>query len=901
MAIPADPLSGSILGRYRIGPLIGRGGMGEVYRADDTTLHRPVAIKVLPESFTRDPDRLARFMQEARTASALNHPHLVSIYEIGEARPAGAEHPVHFIAMELVQGDTLRQILDARRTDLRRTLDYLAQAADALAAAHAAGIVHRDLKPENVMVAQEGYAKVLDFGLAKLRERHPVEAVANEATVTGGPGFSPAAGTAPGVVMGTVGYMSPEQAQGQPVDHRTDIFSFGCILYEAATGTRPFAGTSAVDTLHKIIHVHPQPIAQLAPASPSELQRIVRKCLAKSRDERYQSMKDLALDLRDLRRELDSGSAPSLTVPAAEARGGAGRIWLVAAVVVLAAVVAGAYWLLGSSENAGAGRPNLVLERMTASGLVIDAVISPDGKYIAYVESLGGRQKLLLRQASGGRPLELIAPAGGFWGIAFSGDATSIYYALKNPKEPLGTLYSIPVLGGSARALLSGIDSSVTFSPDGARLAYLRVEPDGSGASSLVVAGVDGANPQPLVTKRPPEFLAPGFFAAASWSPDGARIAAVVRNSRTRGARLAVFDTGDGATREFPEEYAEATSTRWLPDGSGIVVTGRAPGMYSTGNGGQLWLQPYPSGEVRRITNDMLEYRTASVTADGKSLLSVAYEASSRLSLMPMADGEERRLPEDRSAGAPGLAWSHDGQSIFYLKNVRGELQIWRMGTDGSNPHEVLTNVRPSLAVTPDGQSIVYAAEREGAGGIWRANIDGSNPRLLAQIPTGPAWLAMAPGGREVYFTSLQDGSPATYRVSIDGGEPMLVARLLERAVPSPDGRLLLGLYKEDPSASISLGVLDAVSGRPVNTFPDFPSAGGSGGFAWMPDSETLLFTTAERTNIWTQPASGGPRIQFTNFADQWVVRFALSPDGKTLLLCRGNVMRDAIMLTNFR
>jgi Tol biopolymer transport system component len=901
MTPPPDALSGKLLGRYRIGPLLGRGGMGEVYRAEDTTLRRPVAVKVLPESFTRDPDRLARFVQEARTASALNHPHLVSIYEIGEAQPAGAGHPVHFIAMELVPGETLRHVLDARRTDLRRTLDMLAQAADALAAAHAAGIVHRDLKPENLMVAQEGYIKVLDFGLAKLRtEPLLAKAAANDATVTGGPGFSPAAGTSPGVVMGTAGYMSPEQAQGQPVDHRTDIFSFGCILYEAATGTRPFAGTSAVDTLHKIIHVQPQPIAQLAPASPSELQRIVRKCLAKSPDERYQSMKDLAIDLRDLRRELDSGSNPMAAVPTPQARGGAKPRWMAAAVLLIAALGAGAYWRLGSTRQDGADQSKLVLERVTATGLVIDAVISPDGKYIAYVESFGGQQKLLLRQASGGRPLDLIAPPGGFWGIAFSRDATSIYYSLKNSKETLGTLYAIPVLGGSARALLSGIDSGVTFSPDGTRLAYLRVEADGSGASSLMVAGAHGENPQPLVTKRPPAFLAPSFFAAASWSPDGLRIAAAVRNSQTRDARLVLFDVADGAAHEFPQQYAEATYTHWLPDGSGIVLAGRTPGMYSTGNGGQLWLQPYPSGAVRRITSDMLEYRSASVTADGKSLLSVAYEASSRLSLMPVTGGAERRLPEDRSAGAPGLAWNPDGLSIFYLKNLRGELQIWTMGADGSNPHEVVPNVRPSMAVTPDGQ-IVYGAERDGTGGVWRANTDGSNPRLLAAVAAGPAWLAASPEGREVYFTSLRDGSPATYRVPIDGGEPVLVARLLERAVPSPDGRLLLGLYKENPKAPIALGVIDATSGQPLQTFPDFPSAGGTGGFGWMPDNKTLLFTTAERTNIWTQPAAGGPRQKFTDFTDQWVVRFALSPDGKTLLLCRGNVMRDAVMLTNFR
>src|ERR671912_422750 len=205
-------LTGKIVGRYRVGPLLGRGGMGEVYRADDTELQRPVALKVLPEALVGDADRLARFVQEARTASALNHPHLVSIYEIGQAAPEGVGHQVHFIAMELVQGETMRQLFDSRRIDLKRTLDYLAQAADALAAAHPAGIIHRDLKPEYLMVG-DGYAKVLDFGLAKLR-KEPSFIAGDDATITRAPDLSPAAGTSPGVVMGTVGYMSPEQAQG---------------------------------------------------------------------------------------------------------------------------------------------------------------------------------------------------------------------------------------------------------------------------------------------------------------------------------------------------------------------------------------------------------------------------------------------------------------------------------------------------------------------------------------------------------------------------------------------------------------------------------------------------------------------------------------------------------------
>ena len=298
---PSGSLTGKSLGRYNIGPLLGRGGMGEVYRAEDVALHRPVALKVLPRELAGDPDRLARFSHEARAASALNHPHLLAIYEVGQARIDS--ETVHFLAMELVDGDTLRQVLSSRRTPLKRTLDYLAQVAEALAAAHAAGIIHRDLKPENVMIAAAGYAKVLDFGLAKLA---PQRASVGDPAATIPTVTSPA--STPGLVMGTVGYMSPEQAQGLPIDQRSDIFSFGCVLYEAAAGVRPFSGASTIDTLHKIVHQQPEPLAALVPTSPPELHRIVRKCLAKSPDDRYQSMKEVAIDLRDLRRELESGA-----------------------------------------------------------------------------------------------------------------------------------------------------------------------------------------------------------------------------------------------------------------------------------------------------------------------------------------------------------------------------------------------------------------------------------------------------------------------------------------------------------------------------------------------------------------------------------------------------------------
>jgi eukaryotic-like serine/threonine-protein kinase len=896
MSTPSGSLSGKTFGRYRIGPLLGRGGMGDVYRADDTELLRGVAIKVLPEHLTGDADRLARFIQEARAASALNHPHLVSIYEVGESRTD--DRAVRFIAMELVQGETLRQVLDARRVGLPRLLEYLGQAADALGAAHAAGIVHRDLKPENLMVADGGYVKVLDFGLAKLRtDSLRAGADANQATQTS----IAQVGTSPGVVMGTAGYMSPEQAQGLPADHRSDIFSFGCILYEAATGSRPFTGTSAVDTLHKIINDHPPSVAALAPSTPTELNRIVRKCLAKSPDDRYQSMKDVAIDVRELRREMASGSSPSVATAAARPRTRSVGAWLGAGIVGLALLGAAGWYWTASRPATPISRGVLNTERITTSGNVIDAVISSDGKYIAYVESASGRQSLWYRQTAGGRPLQLVESDGGFWGITFSKDGTAIYYAIKSATEPLGTLFSIPVLGGSPRRILSGIDSSVTFSPDGRRLAYLRVEPAMKGASSLVIAGVDGQDPRPLVTKHPPEFFAPGFFVAPSWSPDGRYVAASVRDSAAREARLSLFSTSDGRDGPFTARYADVGHANWLPDGSAIVFAARERGMYGNANGGQLLLQPFPAGEVRRITNDLLEYRTSSITADSKTLLTVAYEATSRLWVAGSDGRDARRLSDERALGAAGVAWSHDGTRIFYFKAVSSQQQLWTMAADGSDTRELITKVRPGgVAVSPKGEWIVYVAERDGGSGIWRARPDGSSQTLLTAI-ADPAYLTIAPDGREVYFTSLMQGAPGTYRVPIDGGTPALVATDFERAAPSPDGRLLAGIFKPAPEAGLAIGIIDAATGKPVHVIPKFSAPTGSGNFGWLPDGKTILYTTSERTNIWKQPATGGRPEQLTNLPDQWVVRFALSPDGKTILMSRGSALRDAVLLTNFR
>jgi Tol biopolymer transport system component len=729
--------------------------MGEVYRADDLELRRAVALKVLPESLVGDPDRLFRFVQEARTASALNHPHLVSIYDIGDAKPGGSTRPVHFIAMELVEGETLRDHVDRPHRDLKKMLEYAMQAADALAAAHAAGIVHRDIKPENLMIAAGGYVKVLDFGLAKLRpEPALLSAAAEEPTL--------ATATTPGIVMGTVGYMSPEQAQGRAADHRSDIFSFGCVLYEMATGARAFGGRSAVDTLHQIINVEPAPLDSKLPSAPNELQRIVSKCLAKDPEDRYQSMKEVAIDLRSLRRQLDSGAAGTALSGARSIAGSSDRrtrllLGAAAAALVVAVTVALAVVLF---RTRGDTERSLSIARITASGNVTDAIISSDGNYLAYVESFGGLQSLWLRQIAGTRPIELVPPDKvGFWGMAFSRDGQSVYYALKSPAQPTGALFKIPTLGGTSRQILTGIDSTMSFSPDGKRLAFYRVDLN-EGTSALVIASADGTTVQTLATRRPPEFFAPGFFVAPSWSPDGRRIAAFVRNSASRDARLVTIDVAGGGEEAFAERYVEGTFTAWLPDGSAILYTARPIGSFGTGNGGQIYLQPYPSGPIRRVTNDVAEYRNVSLSGDGTKVISVGFDINVRLSLVALQEGGERRLASERYDGARGIAWFPDGKQIAYWKVSGIQPQIWTMVADGSNQRELITEGLSAWpAVSPDGRTIVFTSMRDNQLGLWRAGADGSNARLLAKVADA-SYVTFAADGQSVYFTSLRCKEP---------------------------------------------------------------------------------------------------------------------------------------------
>jgi len=880
MAMLAEnDFSNTTIRRFDILRLIARGGMGEVYVARDAVLGRDLALKILRQDVTWDANRLERFVQEARAASALNHPHLIAIYDIGESAPkrdgVAQGPPVLYIAMELVAGETLRKAIEARRLEIKQALEYLVQVVDALGAAHTAGVIHRDLKPENLMIADGGYAKVLDFGVAKLR-----------ADLS--PGMSQDESAPSAAIIGTVGYMSPEQVQAKPLDPRTDIFSFGCVLYEVVTGRRAFQGTTSFDTLKKIISDDPPPIEE--PLRHIQLRPVIRRCLAKNPDDRYQSMEELSHELKNMLRRLE----------AATHREAAERIpWrrLIAGAAGILALVVTVWW---ATEGKFDGRTpgNVGIMRLTLSGTAIDAATSRDGRYLAWVESVGGMQALRVRQLGEDRSIELVPPATvGYWGIAFSPDGSRVFYARKSADEPAGRLYVVSVLGGASRALVEGIDSTISFSPDGRQFAFYRAAFPERGASALIVADVDGGNHRVLAATRGQQFFVPAFFAAPSWSPDGARIAASIHDVRTGDAGLVTVDVASGKIEPFPHRFKDATFTAWLPDDSGILfVADQVDALREVPR--KVWLQPYPRGEPRRVTPDLLEYRNISMRGDGSAFVSVGLDAVYSLWRLPLNGRDPQRIASERYDGLLGVAPLKDGR-IVLSTGERGSSQLAIVDRTGGS-RETLTKDGTNMwpAASPDGTTIAFVSNRDGQTGVWRMNVDGSEPKLLAHLPR-PSWLSITPDGQFVVCASVGDTEAATWRVPINGGHATIIAAGIDRPAVSPDGKLLAGINVAS-TGQLALVTMPFDGSGPPRMLGTIAPATANGLVEWTANGDGILYSTVERANVWLQKLSGGPPVKVTNLLDLGIVRGKRTPQGDSLIVARGVAQTDAYLVSNF-
>ena len=931
---------GTHLGRYEIRSKLGAGGMGEVYLAQDTQLRRPVALKLLPAEFSQSKERLRRFEQEAYAVAALNHPRVAHIYEIGEAEG------LHFIAMEYVDGETLREQIYRRETPLPKLLRYLQHVAEGLAKAHAAGVVHRDLKPENIMITSDGHAKILDFGLAKLVEpQQPVK--------KGGTGSSEVATailqqhSTPGVVLGTVGYMSSEQAQGKTaeIDHRSDIFSFGCILFEAATRRKAFEGKDALDSLHKIVHAPTPQIREISPNAPQDLQRIIRRCLAKEPEKRYQSIKEVAIELDELRQELKqkseseylvqpeptagelaSGSqdvkagrtqsaaadtAPSGLPPTSSAEyivGGIKRHKLSAAIVIGLLILAGAVigiWIYRSQKKSASFQAAR-LQRLTTSGNASDAAISPDGKYVAHVKSDGGQQSLWLRQVATTSDTQIVPPSPQTYsGITFSKDGNYVYYVQGEFNNPVSrTLYQVNLLGGASRKVIETVHSPVSLSPDGTRLTFMRGN-IASGETALVVANADGTGERQIAVRKSPNNFSAG---GPSWSPDGKLIASGVNRDGVDSTVIAV-EVESGAERLITSQkwcQGCVAQVAWLADGSGLLLLVLDPGPRSV----QIWQISYPGDETRKVTNDLNNYRGLSLTADSSAIVTVQTEGASTIWVAPQGDASRaRQISSGRYDGQLGLSWMPDGR-IAYTSRESGLTDIWSMGQDGKDQKQLTAQAATNQApwATPDGRYIIFTSTRRGASrylrSIWRMDTDGGNLKQLTGGP-GDIYPKSSPDGRWVVFESTRSGSLRAWKVSIDGGEPVwLTDKLTLNPIVSPDGGLVACFYREDqPNAPVKVAVIPFAGGDPVKVFDIRGSVNIAPGLRWTPDGRALIYvdTVNGVSNVWSLPLDGGAPKQLTDFKADQIFWFDFSRDGKQLALSRGMQTSDVVLIRDFR
>ena len=920
MAEP-DPLIGRTVSHYRILAKLGGGGMGVVYEAEDLNLGRHVALKFLPTETANNPQLLERLRREARAASALDHPNICTIYEIGEE----AGQP--FLVMQFLEGTTLKHRIAGRPAPLDLLLDWGIEIADALDAAHTRGIIHRDVKPSNIFIDTRGHAKVLDFGLAKVMEG---AAGATQEFTRGTADLAEEHLTSPGVAVGTVAYMSPEQARGEELDARTDLFSFGAVLYEMATGRMPFSGNTTAILHDAILNRAPVSLQRLNPEIPPKLEEVINKALEKDREVRCQSAAELRADLKRLKRDTDSGrsgttspamvgvdaaiptsgqasSAPAITHASGSSSVAAvareHKFGLAATVVVvlvlLAAASYGIYAFLHRSEPAPF--QNFGVTQLTNTGQSELAAISPDGNYVLSVQDESGKASLWLRNVPTNSDTQIIPPSTAIYrSLAFSPDGNYIYFReAGNKNTTTFNFYRAPVLGGTPRQVAGDVDSDIAFSPDAKRIAYFRANDPVGGQVRLLSANPDGSN-EKVLHVEPHSSIPPHWL---SWSPDGGKIAYNLNPSPSASGGIGLFDVPSRKTSvlaSFPDK--RIYEMHWLPNGRGIVANCHTRPNYAQGQVGYI---SYPDGVFRNITRDTNSYATLTLSSNGRTMATVQVKTSRTLSLLQTANE-----PNTPTAALPQIPdvyafnWATDNQ-LF----VADGPNLIRVGTDGTNRTTLESDSGGFIrAVSRCGEHYLALewAFHGGTSGsdIWRVNADGSNP---VQLTSGGADLlpVCSADGEWAYYT---DGSAGRIlRVSTDGGKPEVVPGTVipngfiaaPMAGISPDGKQLLFLFQSGPSqAETEILSLDAGPSPARRALKPDPRI--SGYVRFTPDGKALAYPITEGgvSNLWIQPLDGSPGRQITNFQSGiFNVHFYWSPDGKMLGILRGNTQSDIVLV----
>ena len=871
-------LAGQRLGAYQVVDLLGVGGMGEVYRARDTKLGRDVALKVLPRLVSTDPERLMRFDREARLLASLNHPHIAAIY--GFEQTAG----VHALVLELVEGPTLAERLHRGPVPIVDALSIARQIADALEAAHQRGIVHRDLKPQNIKVKPDGMVKVLDFGLAKAALEGAAKSDAAGASVDG---------TRDGIILGTPSYMSPEQTRGLAVDKRTDIWAFGCVLYEMLTGRVAFAAETISDTIAAILEREAD-LSKLPASTPPGVQRLLQRCLAKDPKRRLRDIGDAQADLEDL------GS-----IHPTERRGRTGREALRWAVMAAVGLGLGgtAVWLIRHMGSADV-RPSFarVLRLTTTPAHEFGPVISPDGKWVAYLSDARGAADVWVKFIAGGEPANLTAAAGleiqvrsAIGGLEISPDGSSIAVQAREIGSPAPTFdtWVIPApLGGTPRKFVETA-GALRWSPDGTRIVYVR--PGETRGDAIIVADGNGSNARELVSARG------GWHTHwPAWSTDGQFVYFFQTIATWNGEPSEIFRVP--ASGGEPQIVVRTTRRALfpLPSANGGLFYAANPSSVDL----DLWWRPPSGTEPQRLTTGIGEYAEPRISSDGRRLVSTFIEYRRALVSMPVVVGatpQLRHITDGFGGDLEPCISPHTGQMVF-SSSRSGSRNLWTADANGSNLRPLTSSAaieeRPSLS--PDGRHVAFVSDRGGEHAIWIVNSDGATPRRLAATPVLDT-LTWSPDGRQIAFAVPAPNAPEVSIVNVTDGAV--------RSLPTPNGAhspswsprsdVLAYLEPRGPGRTY-LKFANPRGERVYSTLPDGPALT-NGFLAWAPDGKRLAAVGvpgSANASIWiVEPDSPVPFRKLIELPGEVRPRgITWTGDGASLIFGRQEALSDLVL-----
>ena len=882
-------MTGETISHYRIIEKLGGGGMGVVYKAEDTRLHRFVALKFLPSEVAQDPAALARFQREAQAASALNHPNICTIYDIGK------EHGRAFIAMEYLEGVTLKHLITERPLETERLLALTLEITDALDAAHAQGITHRDIKPGNIFVTKRGHAKILDFGLAKMADRARAGSDASDQPTLEDPNL-----TSPGTALGTVAYMAPEQTLGKPLDARSDLFSLGLTIYEMATGKQAFSGSTSAAIFDAILHGTPASAGKINPSFPAELDRVISKLMEKDPDLRYQTAADLRADLRRLHRDSTSGhNAPYSKAggAAAAASTQTSRIWMkVGGAAAVLAFLAVAGWFYFSAPTKYSGPPPRLVPFTSSPGDKGSAVFSPDGNEVAFNwvgEGSGDRNvhHIYVQLVGTGTPLQLTKASESDHDPAWSPDGRFI--AFRRGRHP-AAYYIIPALGGAERKLADAdlaylAGSGLAWSRDG---KYLAAADGGAkaaaGGTRIFYISVESGERRESKIELPGQYILDPTF-----SPDGKELA-FIGGPGFLSNDVYVASVNGGKARALTSLRSQMGRADWTPDGRELVFDSDHQGTSTLWRISRAGGEPQPLGIAADNANE------PAIAPHGNRLVFSLYAVDTNIWKVPLSPTDHaapsKMIASTRQDSDP--AFSPDGSRLAFTSNRAGSFEIYIAASDGSNPVQ-LTSMKVGTTGSPawsaDGKQIAFDSRANGQGDIYLINSEGGSARRLTKGPYDSAIPTWSRDGRWIYFSSSAPGSPI-WKVSPQGGDPVPVTKTGGMAaIEGKDGHSFYyfrdgAIWRNDVSSENETRMIDA------ENFQDWRLCGNEICVTQKSSGQLAVFVRYDPVTGRKQskPLDIGPPVGAGRGID-------LSPDGRWLLYTRADsVESDIVLVENF-